>query len=332
MVTKGNVLVVDDEVNLCRILGAKLTKSGYSVVAVHDGQQAVEKVRESDFDLVLLDLILPKMDGLAALAEIRGISKGLPVIVMTACENPEALAQAKSFGVSAYVNKPFDLDNLVSLVSDTSTHHESNDRRLPTATVLFAKDQEVILDIVNGSLSKTYHGWIEHKDDRTLSVSVPRRDDEAGEILPRCSVKAGLAAADAYYSFSTHVLRVLDSPQRIIILDKPGVIYRLQRRQHSRYMLRIPASYCLANDENTELRMGETVDISLGGVKLIVPEEILPGELVKVELRPKTVDDVIRATAQVLRSTRNNNPGEYDYIIACRFTSSEDSLQKLLEG
>ena len=83
MVTKGNVLVVDDEVNLCRILGAKLAKSGYSVVAVHDGQQAVDKVRESDFDVVLLDLILPKMDGLTALAEIRGMRSTLPVIVMT---------------------------------------------------------------------------------------------------------------------------------------------------------------------------------------------------------------------------------------------------------
>jgi CheY-like chemotaxis protein len=94
MVTKGNVLVVDDEVNLCRILGAKLAKSGYSVVAMHDGLQAVEKVRETDFDVVLLDLILPKMDGLTALAEIRGMRSSLPVIVMTACENAEALAQA----------------------------------------------------------------------------------------------------------------------------------------------------------------------------------------------------------------------------------------------
>jgi len=60
VVTKGNVLVVDDEVNLCRIIGAKLARSGYDVVTVHDGQQAVEKVRDSDFDVVLLDLILPR--------------------------------------------------------------------------------------------------------------------------------------------------------------------------------------------------------------------------------------------------------------------------------
>ncbi len=91
MVTKGRVLVVDNEINLCRIIGAKLVRSGYNVVAVHDGLQAVEKVRESDFDVVLLDLILPKMDGLSAFAKIRDMRNALPVIVMTACENAEAV-------------------------------------------------------------------------------------------------------------------------------------------------------------------------------------------------------------------------------------------------
>lgn len=138
MATKGNVLVVDDEINLCRIVGAKLAKSGYNVTTVHDGLQAVEKVRESRFDIVLLDLILPKMDGLTALAEIRKLYAKLPVIVMTACEDAESLEQAKSHGVSAYVNKPFDLDSLVSLISDTSGRGDSaGGKDMPNSTVLF---------------------------------------------------------------------------------------------------------------------------------------------------------------------------------------------------
>ena len=180
MVTKGSVLVVDDEINLCRIIGAKLAKSGYDVVAVHDGRQAVEKVRDSEFDVVLLDLILPKMDGLSALAEIRKLKSALPVIVMTACENAEVLEEARSQGVSAYVNKPFDLDTLVSLVANTSRPGDSGyGRNLANSTILFIKHQAVSLEIQNGVSGKVYWTEVFDKDDHTLSVTCPagRRQD-----------------------------------------------------------------------------------------------------------------------------------------------------------
>ncbi|MCL5104910.1 MAG: response regulator [Armatimonadetes bacterium] len=334
MVTKGSVLVVDDEINLCRILGAKLAKSGYSVVAVHDGLQAVEKVRESDFDVVLLDLILPKMDGLTALAEIRSMRSALPIIVMTACENAEAMAQAKLYGVSAYVNKPFDLDTLVSLVSDTSLSDVSaRGRKLPTATVLFSKDQPVTLEIQNGSHSGVYYGRIHDKDDCTLSVLVPRRDGEGAEIKPRCSVRVGLAAMDAYYSFTTHLLRLSPNPERVLVLDKPGVIYRAQRRESPRFAVHLPVAYAPYQKDGkgtVNFKEGETRDLSLGGLAMVVPEEVLPGEMLKVELRPATDKDRISAVAHVLRSKRSDIPGESGYILGCRFTQVEDSLRKLL--
>jgi len=336
MVTKGNVLVVDDEINLCRILGAKLAKSGYSVVAVHDGQQAVEKVRESDFDVVLLDLILPKMDGLAALAEIRGMRRYLPVIVMTACENAEAMAQAKSYGVSAYINKPFDLDNLVSLVSNTSLPRKSTSPCMPDATVLFCTDQPVNLEIQNGSHSRACRGWIRNKDERTLTVIVRCPDDETGAILPRSQVKVGMAAIDAFYSFTTQILKTktLEAPERLLTLDKPSVIYRLQRRQHPRLALRVPAAYGICGNRETEpesLIEAETLDISMGGVSLAVREEIAAGKIVKIELRPKTVSDVIHAMGRVVRSGRMSVAGQYDYVLACKFTSVDESLHSLLE-
>ncbi|MCE5200102.1 MAG: response regulator [Armatimonadota bacterium] len=334
MVTKGSVLVVDDEINLCRILGAKLAKSGYDVVAVHDGLQAVEKVRESEFDVVLLDLILPKMDGLTALAEIRSLRSALPVIVMTACENAEALAQAKSYGVSGYVNKPFDLDNLVSLVAGTSLATVADrQKKLPTATVLFGKDQPLSLDVQNGSQSRAYHGLICDKDDRTLSVCVPRSDDETAEIPPRVSVRCGLAAVDAYYSFSTQILRIVQTPARVLVLDKPSVIYRAQRRQHTRVPMKVPVEYtvlCSDSGDSTPLRRGDTIDLSLGGAMILVPDEILPGEMLKIELRPKTSKDKANAVAHVLRS-RPANPGEVGYVLGCKFTQSDESLRKLLE-
>lgn len=323
MVTKGSVLVVDDEINLCRILGAKLAKSGYSVVAVHDGLQAVEKVRESNFDVVLLDLILPKMDGLTALAEIRSMRSALPVIVMTACENAEALAQAKTYGVQGYVNKPFDLDNLVSLVSDTSmTGVTARQGAMPTATILFCKNQGVTLEVQNCSNSKVCSGQIHDKDDRTLSVLLKRGN---AEIVPHSAVKCGLSAADAHYSFTTHVLKTSRSPKPIVVLDKPGVIYRIQRRAHTRSLMRMPAVFTTSD----EPVLGETIDMSLGGMSVIVPKEILPGDVLSVELRPKTTDDKIKAIAHVLRS-KPSDEGK-GYLLGCKFTHIDETLRKLLD-
>lgn len=335
MVTKGNVLVVDDEINLCRILGAKLAKSGYNVVAVHDGIQAVEKVRESDFDVVLLDLILPKMDGLTALAEIRSMRTALPVIVMTACENAEALEQAKIHGVSAYLNKPFDLDNLVTLINDTSQSHVSNrSRNLPDSTVLFMKDQPVTIEIQNGGYPKVYWSRICGKDDRTLSVIAPRVEGGVTEVAPRTTVRIGLAGRDAFYSFSSHVLKYNISSEPVLVLDKPGVIYRMQRREFPRIPMRLPLDYslCVENvEDEIELTLGETRDLSMGGVCIVVPEEILPGEMLKVEIRSMTEQDKISAVAHVLRSRPSDIPTESGYILGCRFTYVDESLRKLLD-
>lgn len=335
MVTKGSVLVVDDEINLCRILGAKLAKSGYDVVAVHDGMQAVEKVRESDFDVVLLDLILPKMDGLTALAKIRSMRTALPVIVMTACESADALEQARTHGVTAYVNKPFDLDSLVTLVQCTSQERVAGaNRRLPETTVLFAKGQPVTIEVQNGCGAKAYPSCISNKNDRTLSVEAPRDGGGSLSVPPRTAVRVGLAGHDAYYSFVTQVISSLGDAEPVLVLDKPRVIYRAQRRQLQRVPMSLPVKYArMVGDElSTESVTGRTRDVSLGGACIVVPEDVLPGEILKVEIRPKSAKDTVSLLAQVLRSRKEAESAESSHVIGCRFTSADDKLRKLLGG
>lgn len=333
MVTKGSVLVVDDEVNLCRIIGAKLARSGYNVVTVHDGQQAVEKVRDSDFDVVLLDLILPKMDGLTALAAIRDIKNALPVIVMTACENAEMLEQARNYGVSAYVNKPFDLDTLVSLVSNTFRSAKvGGARKLPESTVLFGADQPITLEIQNGCGARLYLSRISGKDDRTLTVATPSSADGPIEVQPRTSVKIGLAARDALYSFTTYVLHTARDPENVIVLEKPSVIYRVQRREHVRSEIKLPAGIAPCEtdgDEEPELTPAQTRDLSLGGACVVVPEEVLPGEIIRLVIYPKGGKNTVLTTACVVRSRPSIEP-DSGYTIGCRFMSTEGPLQKLL--
>jgi len=331
MASRGNVLVVDDEINLCRIIGAKLAKSGYNVTAVHDGAQAVEKVRESDYDVVLLDLILPKMDGLAALAEIRNIRRSLPVIVMTACGNADVAERAKDYGISAYVSKPFDLDSLVSLVADTSRPDASRDNHtIQESTVLFSRDQPITIEIQNGSPGGVYSSRICDKNERTLTVLAPQGNHGAVEIPPRMLVKVGLAAKDAYYSFSTQGTASNRGSERVLVLDKPSVIYRSQRRQQPRLGLRIPVRYMLGEHdtdrETLDFRPGETRDLSVGGACILVGEQIEPGEILTIELRPSTENDRIGAVARVLRATE----GDGGWLLGCQFILADPSLHNLL--
>lgn len=332
MVNKGSVLVVDDEINLCRILGAKLAKSGYSVVSVHDGMQAVEKVRESDFDVVLLDLILPKMDGLTALAKIRSMRNALPVIVMTACESADALEQARSHGVSAYVNKPFDLDSLVNLVQCTSQENiQASDHGQPETTVLFAKGQPVTIEVQNGCGARAYRSVITHKSDLTFSVEAPVNDDGSVPCVPpRTSVRVGLAAGDAYYSFVSQVISCEAGSERALMLDKPRVIYRAQRRAHQRVPMSLELRYARISQDESHFEEGSTLDLSMGGAAIVVPEEVLPGEMLQVEIRPKTEHDQISLVAQVMRAKKNEQAD--GSILGCSFPSQDERLKKLLES
>jgi CheY-like chemotaxis protein len=330
MLSKGSVLVVDDEVNLCRILGAKLAKNGFSVVAVHDGQQAIDKVREANFDVVLLDLILPKMDGLSALEEIRSLDGDLPIIVMTACESSEALERARSQGVCAYVNKPFDLDSLVDLVKTTSAGSaRRQNKRSADSTVLFTKHQPVTLEILNGRICGVFPSRIEHKDEHTLSLLAPTSDGCVIDVSPRTPVRVGLAANDAYYSFNSYVLAVRSTQVPLIVLDKPGVIYRTQRRQSPRLSAEVGVRYGRIPDENARpdaLASGRSCDVSAGGIKMVALDQLAPGDLVYLETEAAGSFGPITAVGEVLRS----NQSDAGYVVAMRFKRVSGNLGRLL--
>lgn len=331
MSSKGSVLVVDDEVNLCRILGAKLARSGFSVVAVHDGEQAIEKVRKSDFDVVLLDLILPKVDGLSALATIRSLDKDLPVIVMTACESPEALEIARSHGVAGYINKPFDLDSLVEMVCATSCAlSERQDKCAAGTSVLFAKNQPITIDILNGRVHESFPSRIENRDEHTLTVLAPTADGCVINVMPRTSVRIGLPANDAYYSFNSLVLAANFDETPTLVVGKPSVIYRTQRRQHTRHRVEVDVRIGVVVDETSEpesLYEAVSCDISAGGIRIISAKRLEPGDLVYLETDSSDLFGRLTAVAEVLRSKESSSGEGFD--TALRFKKLEGDLGML---
>jgi two-component system KDP operon response regulator KdpE len=109
------ILVVDDEQRMARFIRLNLEHDGFRVTEAYDGTQALDKLRISMPDLVLLDVMLPDFDGFEVLKTIRGISK-VPVIMVTAKSEEEERIHGLELGADDYVTKPFSPRELVSRV------------------------------------------------------------------------------------------------------------------------------------------------------------------------------------------------------------------------
>jgi len=108
-------LVVDDEQKLVDLVRAIMEKEGYNVVEAHNGYQAIEKVRDVLPDAVILDVMMPEMDGFEALKEIRQASN-VPVIMLTVQATENDKVRGLELGADDYVAKPFDHRELASRV------------------------------------------------------------------------------------------------------------------------------------------------------------------------------------------------------------------------
>ena len=109
------ILVVDDEVLLVKGIKFNLESEGYTVDCCYDGETAVNMAREERYDLIILDLMMPKKDGLQACQEIRGFST-VPVIMLTARSESADLLMGFESGADDYVTKPFDILELTARV------------------------------------------------------------------------------------------------------------------------------------------------------------------------------------------------------------------------
>jgi two-component system KDP operon response regulator KdpE len=110
------ILVVDDEPRMVRFIRMNLEVEGARVSEAHDGLEALDKVREELPDLVLLDVMMPKMDGFEALQEIRKVSD-VPVIMLTVRADEEDRIRGLDLGADDYLGKPFSPRELVSRIN-----------------------------------------------------------------------------------------------------------------------------------------------------------------------------------------------------------------------
>ncbi len=118
MSRKVKVLVVDDDLGMCETLSDILEDKGYDVVAAHDGQEAVQRAKEDLFDLVLMDIKMPKMNGVEACKIMRDQNPNLRVVLMTAYAVEDLVKEALKDDAVDLFFKPLDIEKVMRILGD----------------------------------------------------------------------------------------------------------------------------------------------------------------------------------------------------------------------
>jgi signal transduction histidine kinase/DNA-binding response OmpR family regulator len=137
---RARVLVAEDNAMIRELIEAMLRDAGHEVVLVRNGIEAIEALEASDFDVVLMDVQMPVLDGISATRWIRAMSdrvRDVPIIALTAYAMPEDVEQCRAAGANEYLSKPIDRDQLLSLVGKWSRRggaHSVASQAVPAAT------------------------------------------------------------------------------------------------------------------------------------------------------------------------------------------------------
>jgi DNA-binding response OmpR family regulator len=110
------VLLVEDERATARMLAKGLREHAYAVDVVHDGLSACHRVAASDYDIIVLDVMLPGQNGLEVCRQLRAAGRHAPVLMLTACDGTEARVDGLDSGADDYVTKPFDFRELLARI------------------------------------------------------------------------------------------------------------------------------------------------------------------------------------------------------------------------
>ena len=226
---KEKILVVDDDKNICDLLRMYLEKEGYAVAMAHNGIDAVNAFNASNPDLILLDIMLPQLDGWQVCREIRKVSEA-PIIMLTAKDEVFDKVLGLELGADDYITKPFDTKEIVARIKAvlrrTSNVKSSDikevryDKLSINLTNYELKVDGVVVDTPPKELELIYHlasnpdrvftrdqllddvwGFDYYGDSRTVDVHIKRLRDKLKGVSPEWELKTIWSVG---YRFETH--------------------------------------------------------------------------------------------------------------------------------
>lgn len=148
-----NILIVDDDTGLLSQLKTTLTRKNYGVDTAENGEQALDKVFDIPYDLILLDIMLPRMDGLSVLREIRNAGMDMPILMLTARSDVQDRVKGLDYGADDYLAKPFSMAELMARIRAMLRRKGNRNPILEVGSVrldtvkrsVFVKDEQIHL-------------------------------------------------------------------------------------------------------------------------------------------------------------------------------------------
>lgn len=138
--TKGRILIVDDDPHAVEILTLMLGREGYDCASASGGQAALDSLHSRPMDVILLDVLMPEMDGLQVCERLRQDEalREIPVILLTCLDDMETRARGMALGVSEYLTKPINRRELFTRI-EAQLHAREIDRKLSETVAAVAK-------------------------------------------------------------------------------------------------------------------------------------------------------------------------------------------------
>ncbi|MBC8552874.1 MAG: response regulator [Candidatus Brocadiales bacterium] len=157
MTTNGRIIIADDEEFFLRTTIELLSKEGYECSHAHDAESALEKLKTSEFDLLISDIHMPGNSELELVNELQKIAEGMPVILMTGNPSLETATKSIQLPVAAYMTKPLDFEMLLKHVKNSITNYRTYCSIQNTSQQLqeWQKDLDSIREVVSNSLENT---------------------------------------------------------------------------------------------------------------------------------------------------------------------------------
>ena len=116
MEEKNSILIVDDNISLCKTMSFVLKRTGYAVATAKDGPEAIAMVEERPFDIIFMDVKMPLMDGVETYRRIKNVRPEAVVVMMTAYAVEDLVQQALQEGAHGIIYKPLDMENVLALI------------------------------------------------------------------------------------------------------------------------------------------------------------------------------------------------------------------------
>jgi DNA-binding response OmpR family regulator len=221
-----HILVVEDDAGLARRIASTLTEAGHDPIVVHDGEKALDKTKEALFDLIVLDIILPGMDGFEVLRHLRAQHLASRVLMLTARGEVKDRVTGLQLGADDYLPKPFAMGELVARVNALG-------RRYPEEPTLKLRVGDLTLDLASHEVHRgSRHIHLSARELMLLKVLVR----EPGRVFTRTELCERVW--EHPHEYDTKLVEVFIGRLRRKISDPP-LIHTVR---HVGYTIREPVS------------------------------------------------------------------------------------------